>query len=79
MGTSVLDINDLSPHLFWDFDKHLIKSVENREFIVQRVLEYGLLNWLGAKFITITDLMKSPQLHWSSVISMAGHSLLYPL
>ena len=44
MGSSVLDINDLSPHLFWDVDKHLIKSVENREFIVQRVLEYGLLS-----------------------------------
>ena len=47
MGSSRLDINDLSPHLFWDVDKHLIKSVQNRQFIVQRVLEYGLLSdWI---------------------------------
>ncbi|HZK97445.1 MAG TPA: hypothetical protein VFC67_24795 [Prolixibacteraceae bacterium] len=44
MNGSVLDIDSLSPHLFWDVDKHSIKSDENKLFIVQRVLEYGLLS-----------------------------------
>lgn len=44
MNSSVLDMESLSPHLFWDVDKHSIKSDENKQFIVQRVLDYGLLS-----------------------------------
>jgi hypothetical protein len=44
MSIKFLDINSLSPHLFWDVEKSSIKANENKQFIVQRVLEYGLLS-----------------------------------
>ena len=44
MNIKVLDINSLSPHLFWDVEKSSIIANENRQFIVQRILEYGLLS-----------------------------------
>ena len=37
------DINSLSPHLFWDVDIKEISWEEHKIFILQRVLEYGLL------------------------------------
>jgi hypothetical protein len=43
-GLKPLDINNLSPHLFWDVDKDSINADENKQFIVRRVLEYGLLS-----------------------------------
>jgi len=43
-GNNKLDVNDLSPHLFWDVDKQHLDIRKNKKFIVQRVLEYGLLN-----------------------------------
>jgi hypothetical protein len=36
-------ITDLSPHLFWDVDRSKIDWSKNKKFIVQRVLEYGLM------------------------------------
>jgi hypothetical protein len=37
----------LSPHLFWDIDKSNICLDKNKRWLIQRVLEYGLLNdWL---------------------------------
>jgi len=44
MNGSVLDMESLSPHLFWDVDMYSIKSDENKLFIVHRVLDYGLLS-----------------------------------
>jgi hypothetical protein len=37
-------ITDLSLHLFWDVDRHRLDWEKNRKFIIQRVLEYGLIN-----------------------------------
>ena len=36
------DINNLSKHLFWDVDIGKLQSDTNKNFIIQRVLEYGL-------------------------------------
>ena len=38
-----IDILSLSPHLFWDVDVNTISFDQNKEFIVSRVLDYGLI------------------------------------
>ena len=48
MDASPPDLNSLSPHLFWDVDIRQINWDEHKIFIVQRILEYGLLSdWLN--------------------------------
>jgi hypothetical protein len=44
MKSSSPDINSLSPHLFWDVDIRENSWEEHKIFIVQRVLEYGVLS-----------------------------------
>jgi hypothetical protein len=44
MNSSSPDINSLSPHLFWDVDVKEILWDEHKIFILQRVLEYGVLS-----------------------------------
>ena len=44
MNSSFPDINSLSPHLFWDVDIREITWEEHKIFILQRVLEYGVLS-----------------------------------
>ena len=42
------NLQALSPHLFWDVDIRQITWEEHKIFIVQRILEYGLLSdWLN--------------------------------
>lgn len=41
-GLTQEDINKLSPHLFWDVDRKKCKWKLHKEFIVERVLDYGL-------------------------------------
>ncbi len=42
------DISTLSPHLFWDVDLHELSWETHKTFIVQRILEYGLLSdWMN--------------------------------
>lgn len=41
---SSFDIAMLSPHLFWDVDRSKLDIRRSKKLIVQRVLEYGLLN-----------------------------------
>lgn len=36
-------ISDLSPHLFWDVDKSKLDFEKSSTFLVERVLEYGLM------------------------------------
>ena len=48
MNSSSPDINSLSPHLFWDVDIRQISWEKHKIFIVQRILEYGLLSdWMN--------------------------------
>ena len=44
MNKSQPDINNFSPHLFWDVDRKKLEWEKNKSQIVKRVLEYGLLN-----------------------------------
>lgn len=40
-------LNNLSEHLFWDVDKNNIDKDKHQEFIIKKVLQYGLFNdWL---------------------------------
>ena len=40
-------ITQFSAHLFWDIDSVKIDMEKNKKWLIQRVLEYGLLNdWL---------------------------------
>jgi len=41
------DIGQLSPHLFWDVDKDNLNIETHFRYIIQKVLEFGLLkDWL---------------------------------
>ena len=45
MGKMINDeLSGLSPHLFWDVDRMSLDSQKNKKFLIQRVLEYGLIN-----------------------------------
>jgi len=44
MSQYSLDIEALSPHLFWDVDRSKLDVDKHRRIVVQRVLEYGLMN-----------------------------------
>lgn len=37
-------IENLSSHLFWDVDVHKLDFEKKKKFVIQRVLEYGLLS-----------------------------------
>ena len=71
-------IEDFSPHLFWDVDKKLLSFSRNKRLIIQRVLEYGMLNdWMmiyrhyGIKEIAETTLhLKELDKKSASLISM---------
>jgi hypothetical protein len=39
-----LDINTLSPHLFWDVDRSQVDVNKNLSFLVARVLQYGRID-----------------------------------
>jgi hypothetical protein len=41
MGTKVVDISKLSPHLFWDVDIKSVSFEKHSHFIVQRIMNYG--------------------------------------
>lgn len=44
---SETEISKLSSHLFWDVDRAELRFEDHKKFIVQRVLEYGLLSdWI---------------------------------
>lgn len=44
MKPAVLNISDLSPHLFWDIDAKEIDFNNNKDIVIQRILQYGFLS-----------------------------------
>ena len=47
MKPETFNINLLSPHIFWDVDIQLLTLKDNKQFIVKRILEYGLFSdWM---------------------------------
>lgn len=42
-----IEINKLSSHLFWDVDKETLSFDKNAEFVVGRIMDYGLMeDWI---------------------------------
>jgi len=39
-----ISINDFSKHLFWDIDRTKLDFEKNKRTIIQKVLDYGLIN-----------------------------------
>lgn len=39
-----INIRDLSPHLFWDVERDRLDFEKNRELIIKRTLDYGLMS-----------------------------------
>ncbi len=39
-----INITDLSPHLFWDVNSEQLDFEKNRELVIQRTLDYGLMS-----------------------------------
>jgi hypothetical protein len=47
------NINSLSDHLFWDIDKSKLDTIKSKKTIIQRVLDYGLMDdWKGYLLIS---------------------------
>jgi hypothetical protein len=40
----IFDVQKLSPHLFWDVDRTKLDADTNKKLIINRVLDYGILN-----------------------------------
>jgi len=53
-------ISNLTPHIFWDVDIKTIDLEKNGVFVLQRILQYGLLkDWLLIKSVLGSDKLKS--------------------
>jgi hypothetical protein len=53
-------ISNLTPHIFWDVDIKTIDFEKNGVFVLQRILQYGLLkDWLLIKSVLGSDKLKS--------------------
>ena len=53
-------ISNLTPHIFWDVDIKTIDLEKNGVFVLQRILQYGLLkDWLLIKSVLGWDKLKS--------------------
>jgi hypothetical protein len=49
---SKIQPSDFSPHLFWDVDAGKIDLMQSKKWLVERVLEYGVLSdWKNLKEI----------------------------
>lgn len=58
-------ISDLSEHLFWDVNKNDLDFESSKEFIIHRVLEYGLLkDWKLIKEIYGLETIKQSSLQF---------------
>jgi hypothetical protein len=44
MSETVIKIENLSKHLFWDVDKSQLDFQVDKKIIIHRVLDYGLIN-----------------------------------
>ena len=75
-------INSLSPHIFWDVDVQSIDMEKNGVFVLQRVLQYGILkDWLLLKSIMGVDNIKvlAVQLPTLDDVSISFLSNLYKI
>lgn len=75
-------ITSLSPHIFWDVDVQSVDMEKNGVFVLQRVLQYGILkDWLLLKSIMGVDNIKAfaVQLPTLDDVSISFLSNLYKI
>ena len=75
-------ITSLSPHIFWDVDVQSVDVEKNGVFVLQRVLQYGILkDWLLLKSIMGVDNIKAfaVQLPTLDDVSISFLSNLYKI
>jgi hypothetical protein len=75
-------ITSLSPHIFWDVDVQSVDMEKNGIFVLQRVLQYGILNdWLLLKSIMGVENIKAlaVQLPTLDDVSISFLSNLYKI
>ena len=73
---------NLSPHIFWDVDLNSIDMEKNGVFVLQRVLQYGILkDWLLLKSIMGVENIKAlaVQLPTLDDVSISFLSNLYKI
>ena len=59
--TNKVKIENLSQHLFWDIDVGKLDFKRDRKFIIQRVLDYGLItDWrIISNYYGISEISKT--------------------
>ncbi len=75
-------ITSLSPHIFWDVDVQSVDMEKNGVFVLQRVLQYGILkDWLLLKSIIGVENIKAlaVQLPTLDDVSISFLSNLYKI
>ena len=66
---STITVHDFSAHLFWDVDLEKFDLDQYKEFIVQRVLEYGMLkDWILLKNLYGKEAIKEISLLLKDII-----------
>ncbi|HEB62428.1 MAG TPA: hypothetical protein ENI82_04665 [Bacteroidetes bacterium] len=59
-----IKISDFSAHLFWDVDRNELDIEKDKAFIIQRILEYGLMaDWKLIQHIYGLQLIKKVALN----------------
>lgn len=62
---AVHSVSDLSKHLFWDVNKENLDFESSKEFIIHRVLEYGMMaDWDLIKKIYGLETIKQASLQF---------------
>jgi hypothetical protein len=82
MKSSIYDIHDLSPHLFWDVDTASLNFEKSKEQIIYKVLEFGVMkDWNIIKEVygmeTIKDV--SLEIRHLDVVTLAFLSNLFKI
>ena len=75
-------ITSFSPHIFWDVDVQSVDLEKNGVFVLQRVLQYGILkDWLLLKYIMGAENIKAlaVQLPTLDDVSISFLSNLYKI
>lgn len=65
---SEVEVSNFSEHLFWDVDKTLLEFEKSKEYIIQRILEYGLIeDWKLLKQIYGLETIKEVSLQFRTL------------
>ena len=63
-----ISISDFSPHLFWDVDLNGFDLDKHKEFMIERILEYGMLqDWNNIKKLYGKEVIKEVSLNLRNI------------